>query len=67
MGASVDLNDLVDAPEIARRFGVQRQSVVYDWRRRHPEFPEPVYVTNRIRLWLWPEVARWGQSTGRLP
>ncbi len=66
MGRRVDVDDLVDATEIARRFGVARQSVIHDWRRRHPEFPEPIFLTTRTRLWLWPEVRRWGELTGRL-
>jgi transposase-like protein len=66
MGRTVDLDDLVDASEIARRFGVQRHSVVHDWRRRHDDFPKPVFATTRTRLWLWPEVKAWGHSTGRL-
>lgn len=66
VGQKVDLDDLVDAAEIARRFGVQRPQVVHDWRRRHPDFPEPVYRTVKIRLWLWPEVAAWGRESGRL-
>jgi hypothetical protein len=67
MGRKVDLDDLVGAAEIAQRFGVRRPQVVHDWVRRHADFPAPVYRSDRVRLWLWPEVARWGQSTGRLP
>jgi transposase-like protein len=63
----VDIDDLVDATEIARRFGVARQSVVHDWRRRHADFPQPVFQALRTRLWLWSEVEAWGVETGRLP
>ena len=63
----VDLDDLVDAAGIAQRLGAQRPSVVYDWRRRHPDFPQPVFLTKGVRLWLWSEVAAWAKSTGRLP
>jgi hypothetical protein len=66
MGRTVDLDDLVSAAEIAERFGVRRPQVVHDWVRRHEGFPEPVYRRDRVRLWLWPEVAAWGKTTGRL-
>ena len=62
----VDLDDLVDAAGIAQRLGAQRPSVVYDWRRRHPDFPPPVFVTKGVRLWLWSEVSVWARATGRL-
>jgi len=67
MGRKVDVDDLVDATEIARRFGVARQSVVHDWRRRHADFPSPVFTSTRTRLWAWPDVRSWGKSTGRFP
>ena len=62
----VDLDDLVDASEIARRLGVKRPQVVHDWRRRHDDFPEPVAHLGNGHIWLWPEVKRWARSTGRL-
>jgi hypothetical protein len=66
MGRKVDVDDLVDATEVASRFGVARQSVVHDWRRRHEDFPEPVYARGRVRLWSWPDLAKWGRRTDRL-
>jgi len=65
MGRQVDLDDLVDATEIARRLGVSRPQVVHDWRRRHPEFPDPVLRIANVHVWLWPDVAKWAKSTGR--
>ncbi len=55
---------LVGLIEIARRAGVRR-SVVTDWRRRHPAFPEPVETLKVGPVFWWPEVERWLLSTGR--
>jgi predicted DNA-binding transcriptional regulator AlpA len=66
VGQKVDLNDLVDATEIARRLNVKRPQVVHDWRRRHGEFPEPVAFLGNSHVWLWPEVKSWAKSTGRI-
>jgi len=38
----VDADDLVSASEIASRLGARRPGVVHDWRRRHPDFPQPI-------------------------
>ncbi|MEZ5140672.1 MAG: hypothetical protein R2702_06650 [Acidimicrobiales bacterium] len=66
MGRKVDLDDLVDASEIARRLGVARPQVVHDWRRRHPDFPAPVKRLANIHIWLWPDVEFWAKKTDRL-
>lgn len=60
------LDQLVGAAEIAERLGVKRTSVVHDWRRRHPEFPEPVLQLRMGNLWWWPDAKRWALTTGRL-
>jgi predicted DNA-binding transcriptional regulator AlpA len=57
--------DLVGVAEISQRLGVGT-SVVHDWRRRHPEFPEPVLVLRMGLIWSWSEVERWARKTGRL-
>jgi predicted DNA-binding transcriptional regulator AlpA len=62
----VDLDELVDAVEIAHRTGVARPQVVYDWRRRHEAFPKPITRIGNLHIWLWPEVEEWAKSTGRL-
>jgi hypothetical protein len=65
MGRKVDLDNLVDASTIAARLGVGRPQVVHDWRRRHPDFPQPVLRLANVHIWLWPEVERWARTTGR--
>ena len=65
MGKKVDVDDLVDAAEIARRLGVKRPQVVHDWRRRHDDFPQPVTHLGNSYVWLWPEINHWAIATGR--
>ena len=66
VGRLVELDDLVDAVEIARRVGVKRPQVVHDWRRRHADFPQPVTFLGNSHVWLWSDVEAWAHSTGRL-
>ena len=66
MGKKVDLDDLVDATAIAERLGLSSSSVVRDWLRRHPSFPEPVARFGPVAVYLWPEVAAWARATKRL-
>jgi predicted DNA-binding transcriptional regulator AlpA len=59
------VDQLVGAAEIAERLGVKRATVVHDWRRRHPEFPQPVATLKAGLVWAWPDVAAWAAATGR--
>jgi predicted DNA-binding transcriptional regulator AlpA len=66
MGRMVNSDDLVGAAEIAARLGVKRTTVVHDWRRRHPDFPEPIAKLQAAYVWSWPDVESWARHTGRL-
>jgi predicted DNA-binding transcriptional regulator AlpA len=66
VGRRVAVEHLVSAKEIADRLGVARPQVVYEWRRRHPDFPAPLVTLSIGNVWNWPEVERWAKSTGRL-
>ncbi len=66
MGRSVDVSDLVGVAEIAERLGLEEPRTVHSWRRRHPEFPEPVAKLKTALIWSWPDVEQWARSTGRL-
>jgi hypothetical protein len=66
MGRRVDVENLVGAAEIAERLGVKRPQVVHDWRRRYPDFPQPVANLRQALIWNWPDVERWARKTGRL-
>lgn len=65
MARRIDPDLLVGAAEIADRLGVKRPQVVHDWRRRHPEFPNPVASLKTALIWYWPDVEEWARATGR--
>jgi hypothetical protein len=65
VGRRIDSDHLVGAAEIAARLGVKRPQVVHDWRRRYPDFPEPVAHLRQALVWNWPDVERWARATGR--
>jgi predicted DNA-binding transcriptional regulator AlpA len=66
VGRKVDVDQLIGAAEIAERLGVRRPNVVHDWRRRYPDFPQPVAKLRQALVWTWPDVERWARRTGRL-
>lgn len=66
MGRKIDAEDLVSAVEIAQRLGVARPQVIYAWRSRHPDFPQPVATVGNVSVWSWPDVEAWARATGRL-
>ena len=66
MNRRVAIQDLVGAHEIAERLGVARPQVVHDWRRRHPDFPQPIAQLKTALIWDWAEVEKWAKRTGRL-
>ena len=65
MGRRVDVDELVGASEIAARLKVSHVETVHNWRRRYPDFPEPVAKLERALIWYWPDVEKWARSTGR--
>ena len=66
MGRKVDVNDLVGAAEIAERLGLSHPQSVHGWRRRYPDFPQPIAHLKTALVWNWPDVERWARRTGRL-
>lgn len=66
MARKVDVTDLVGAHEIAVRLGVARPQVVHEWRRRHPDFPQPIATLVTAMIWDWNDIERWAKATGRL-
>ena len=65
MGRKLDADDLVGAAEIAERLGLAQVQTVHTWRRRHPDFPEPVARLKQALIWSWPDVDTWARTTGR--
>jgi len=66
MSRLVDPALLVGATEIAERLGVAQSQVVHVWRRRYPDFPDPVAQVGQALIWNWPDVEAWAARTGRL-
>ena len=62
----VRMQRLVSLSDIAERFGVTRQTV-WNWTRRHEDFPVPIAQTASGSLWSFPEVERWGKSRRTRP
>ncbi len=66
MGRKIDVNHLVGATEIAEKLGWSHPQNVHTYRRRHPDFPEPVAKLKQALIWSWPDVEAWARKTGRL-
>jgi hypothetical protein len=66
MGRHVDVDNLVGADEIALRLGVARRQAIHLWRRRYPDFPEPIATLKTAMIWDWTDVEHWARTTGRL-
>lgn len=61
-----DLNDLIDARDIAEILGVISEIQVYKLLETHPKFPKPLVDRgghNRARLWSKREVLNWEKTT----
>ena len=65
MGRQVDVTDLVDSVVIAERLGLSHSQNVHNFSRRYPDFPQPVTVLSRVRIWSWPDIKAWAVATGR--
>jgi predicted DNA-binding transcriptional regulator AlpA len=63
----IDPAELIEAREVAEIIGLSRGSNVSLYRRRYPDFPEPVVTKQACVLWLRSDVEAWAKATGRLP
>lgn len=68
MGRKVDLDDLLDASDVAGLIGLANATSVSVYRARYDDFPGPVWASRggRCQLWLRPEVEKWARATSRL-
>ncbi|MCZ7526594.1 MAG: DNA-binding protein [Acidimicrobiia bacterium] len=60
------MDQLVGSHEIAQRLGLSHPQSVHLWRRRYPDFPEPVAKLTQGFVWDWRDVQRWARKTSRL-
>ncbi len=56
------MNELVGAAEIAERFGLSQPKRVHDWRRRYPDFPQPVATLRAGLVWGMGPMSRSGPA-----
>jgi predicted DNA-binding transcriptional regulator AlpA len=67
MGRRVDLEDLVDAHEVAALLGLAQATSVHVYQRRYPDMPRPVIDRGglRARFWLRSEIVAWHNDRKR--
>ncbi len=67
MGEMVNLDDLLDADEVAALLGLSSRSAISVYRRRYDDFPKPVVDrgTGKCRFWLRPHIEAWRASRDR--
>ena len=58
----VELDDLIDAAQVADLLGLSTRNSVPIYRKRYPAFPEPVLVRERCIFWHRPDVMAWLKS-----
>lgn len=64
MGRKVDLDDLLDATQVAELLGLSSRGAVSVYRQRYEDFPKPVLerVSGRCQFWLRTEVEKWATA-----
>ena len=67
VGRRVDLDDLVDAAEVASMLGLARANSVYVYQARYVDMPRPVLDRGprQAKLWLRSEINAWSKDRGR--
>ena len=61
MGRRIDVDDLIDAADVAELLGLSRPNSVYVYLDRYDDMPRPVVDRGprRAKLWLRSEIAVW--------
>lgn len=61
MGRLVDVDDLVDAHDVAALLGLAHANTVHQYQRRYEDMPKPIYRpgARRAQLWLRSEMVAW--------
>jgi hypothetical protein len=64
VGRLVDVDDLVDAADVAAILGLAQSNTVHTYARRYAEMPAPVLDRgpNRSKLWLRTEILAWART-----
>jgi glutathione-regulated potassium-efflux system ancillary protein KefG len=66
MGRLVDIDDLVDARDVAHILHLSAPTSVFVYQGRYPDMPRPILDrgANRARLWLRQEIEEWAKMRG---
>ena len=59
MARDVDVDQLVDASEVAALLGLAQRTAVSVYRHRYSDFPSPVIEKSRCLLWLREDIEAW--------
>ena len=64
MGRRIDVDDLIDAADVAAILGLAYPNSVYSYLTRYPGMPRPVFDRGpkRAKLWLRTEMEAWAQG-----
>ncbi len=62
----VELEDLLNASEVAEVLGLSHRQAVATYRGRYDDFPQPVMSKGTCVLWRRQDVEAWARETGRL-
>jgi hypothetical protein len=67
MGRKVDIDDLLDASQVAELLGLKHRNAVSEYQRRYDDMPRPIVIRNSERTLLWHrhDIAMWAKQTGR--
>lgn len=59
MGRKIDVDDLMDAGDVAQLLGLASRKVVAVYRGRYEDFPKPVHERSGRPLWVRSDVEEW--------
>ena len=68
MARKVDLDDLLDANEVAQLLELSSRGAVSDYQRRYSDFPAPVLKrsSGRCQFWLRQDVLGWRDRRSKI-
>jgi glutathione-regulated potassium-efflux system ancillary protein KefG len=67
VGRMVDVEELIDARQVARILGLKQATSVFVYLERYPSMPRPVVDRgdNRAKLWVRGDVEEWQRGRSR--
>jgi len=63
----VEPSQLINAAEVASVLGLAHREAIATYRRRYPDFPQPVISKGTCVMWYQPDIEAWAVATGRTP